>query len=416
MRLTRSLTYIIGSMLLGGCRAPDPELLQAKTTTVPVVLTDKTYSVSEFALNWTMKKNFGFAGSAGVFMVAGGENGLSPANETSIFKYDPVGTSFAKTIVAQSYGALGRSFFPTVASSFTQSATQTFALFGGAGFVEVTKAKGLRSDLLSVVDSLGGGLFLGGLEASGISARSGSCMVGLPGGGYFIFGGENLGTAVDGGVIFQDSKEILLLPASEAPPARWAHGCVYNPNDGLVYIFGGLTNSGAATSVFTFNRQTWRWGAVGDINPAKFGFYYYAQLGARLVVVSEGLSNHQLEASMISATGITHPPLIFSEGVFRSSSLPYGAGELAPPRQAGSFKGGCIVVPVTGSGGMPKLQEFCLQNDSLEATSALESLANQGVQVGVFTVLSNDFAIYVGSKSFYGDPLTGGRGVVLQKR
>lgn len=402
--------------VLAGCTAPNPAPYPTYKTITTTVVDNDVYVARSFDLkDWTPKKNFGFTGSAGTFLVAGGENGSVASASSTIYKYDPIRSIFDANSVPEQLSTVGRSYLTAVGSVFV-SGDIVFAVFGGINFTPVTKEKGVRSSLLSVFSSSGEGTLINNQEDNGLSPRGGSCVAGITGGDFFIYGGENMGTAVDGGIILLSSKIVRSLPVDEAPPARFAHSCVYNQADGLVYVFGGSEDSSTATSVYTFSRQNWRWNKIGNLSPSKAGLYYYGFINSKIIVIGENLGSRSLGASIMTSTHILPAVITLADGAFRATSLPSGAGETPSPRLVGSFAGDCLVVPVSGEGGMPKLQEMCLNGTVLTATTSLDSLESQGVSAGVYSITNQDYSIYVGSKSFFGDPLVGGRGVVLKKR
>jgi hypothetical protein len=286
---------------------------------------------------------------------------------------------------------------------------------GGANFVEITKEKGVRSDLWTSLSADGSLLSSRSLSSEGLAPRSMSCVAGLPGGDYFTFGGENMGSALSSGAIITSGDVIIPLPGAEAPEARFGHACAYNPSDGLVYVLGGYTDLGVATSVYAFDRSAWRWTFVGSLPAVKSGFFYYALLGRGLVTVGESLVSSALEAHLVASSRVT--PLVLKGPAVRdpSRALPYWAGEASGPRPTGSFVGDCLVLPVTGGGGLPRLREYCLRHgDTLEETTELDGIAAD-IPAGVFAIPGSGYSIYVGAKSVYSDPLTSGQGLILIK-
>jgi hypothetical protein len=416
-------SVLILSMLVAGCAPPDPRRQETSIPATPVnTSVSSKYDVWTFTLpHWTPKKNFGLHGERGQFFVYGGETGLTGTDEATIYRYDENAAVFSARLITEDPYVSGRTLLPAVAWYDPVDALgMSWAVFGGASFVQVTKSQGVRSDVFSYYASGQEGVpstYHRSLFAQDFAPRSGACMVSYPGGDFFVFGGENLGNALSSGAIISKSADVTKLADIEASTSgRYGHACVYMPAGGDVYVFGGRGVGGPDTSVWRFNRSLWRWQLMGHLQASRAGFYYYAALPGGVVILGESLSGQGLTASFLRPTSLATLQVLGRAGVDAGGvSLPYSAGEVSGPRMIGVFDR-CMLLPVMDAGGMVRLQELCLEGDQTIARTDGADGLGVGLPVGVFGIPGSSSVIYVGTKSYYQDPLMGPRGLVVRRR
>jgi len=427
----RLIVSLIVSLIIvaAGCRAPDPAPLHKKPTDAgPAPSGGDRYDLRAIDLpGWTALKNFAIAGSDGAFLIAGGEDGETARPRATLYQYRANETTLTAVDVTPQLDLTRRPLLPAAAAAPASGigrgspAALSFALLGGADFVEVTRGRGERSARFTTIDGGGGVGLSRDLTLDGLEPRSQGCVVGLPGGEYFFFGGENFGVAIDGGAMISPAGVVTPLPTAQSPGGRFAHACVYHPGDGLVYIFGGFDRTGLALDVHVFDRASWRWAAVGALGASRSGFYNYGVLGHGLLVIGQAFGQVFGEPSLafyrVTGDGLRALPLSSDSTGITARVLPYGTGEGSGPRAVGVFSGDCAVVPVVADGGMPRLKEYCVGLDAVQGSAALDHVGLDGqATVGVYAVPGEASVIYVGGKSFFDDPLVTGRGVVVTRR
>jgi hypothetical protein len=411
----------ITRLLFFSCAPPDPVGSDPKVdSATPVAGDNLQYEVEAFKISgFFRRKNFAFTGAGHTFLVGGGENSNESVVDSRLITYVEENSSFQNASISVPSISQGLfSLLPSAAVSVTSGVPTSFAMFGGATFVEVTKSVGVRTDQFTKISIDGSSVAGQPLSQNGLSPRSSACMTGLPGNEFFIYGGEIFGNPLDSGAIIKSTGDVLPLPVAESPGGLYQAGCVYNPIDGLVYVIAGQASRGQSEAVYTFDRLGWRWTNIGTLPVSRAGFYEYAILNGKIVVLGEDSSGRRLTATQVQSDRVTALSIMTeTSSSYIPIALPYWAGEASGPRVMGSFKGGCGVFSVTGAGGLPKLAEYCLSlSGQLILKSTFDSFDFSVNPAGVFAVPGTDFSIYFGTKSIYSDPLVSGAGLIIRKK